>query len=85
MPEAEFLDLLKRLNLPYLDCGKRGRGAGLPPPRQQSAVDLSNAQSCYEIIGDRDSIHHTREAWRAFTDQNHRVIYIENAFSYTGP
>jgi hypothetical protein len=37
------------------------------------------------LYGDRDPVRHTGEAWRAFTDKNHPVIYIENRFAYTGP
>jgi hypothetical protein len=85
MPEADFIALLDHLKLHYGVCGERGVGAGLPPPRQQSKVDLSKAQKCYEIDGDRDPVRHTGEAWRAFTDKDHRVIYIENVFAYTGP
>lgn len=83
--ETSFIELLKRLRLHYRLCGRRGSGAGIPPARQQTTVDLSKAQTCYEIDGDRDPIRHIGQAWRAFADQNHQIFYIENVFAYTGP
>lgn len=68
MPEADFLALLNRLKLHYGICGERGTGAGLPPPRQQTTVDLSHAEKCYEIDGDRDPVKRIGEAWRAFSN-----------------
>ncbi len=85
MPETEFLATLKRLKLYYDVCGERGTNDSLPPLRQKSTIDVSTLQKCYEIIGDRDRIRRIGEAWRAFTNKDHQVIYIENAFAYTGP
>lgn len=85
LQEEEFLAILKRLKLHYQICGKRGTDVGLPPPRQQTTIDISRAETCYEIDGDRDPVRHTGEAWRAFTDQHHEIFYIENVFAYTGP
>lgn len=85
MPEAEFIALLNHLKLHYAVCGERGTDKALPPLRQQSAIDASRFQKCYEIDGDRDTVRRIGEAWRVFTDRNHQVIYIENVFAYTGP
>ncbi|HVT27847.1 MAG TPA: hypothetical protein VHE81_07510 [Lacipirellulaceae bacterium] len=85
MPEAEFIALVDRLKLYYQVCGERGTDIGLPPLRQQSTIDTARFQKCYDIIGDRDFAQRIGEGWRAFTDRNHRVIYIENDFAYTGP
>jgi len=84
MPEAEFIALLEHLKLHYGVCGERGTDSALPPLRQQNTIDVSRFQKCYEIDGDRDTARRIGEAWRAFTDRNHQVIYIENVFAYTG-
>lgn len=81
MPEAKFLALLDRLKLHYEVYGERGTDSGLPSPRQSTKFDLSKAEKCYEIYGGVDH----GEGYRAFVDKDHQVIYIENAFSYTGP
>jgi hypothetical protein len=84
MPETQFLAIVQKLGLYYQTCGERGSDLGVPPPRQKTSIDLSKAKKCYEIDGDRDVKKHTAEAWRAFTDSKDQVIYIENAFVYTG-
>lgn len=83
--EPDFLAILNRLRLRYVVCGERGTALDIPPLRHPTTVDLSKAQKCYEIDGDRDVTKHMREAWRAFTDQQHQIYYIENVFSYTAP
>lgn len=83
--EDSFIALLRRLGLHYQLCGRRGSGAGIPPARQQTTVDLSKAETCYEVDGDRDPVRHVGQAWRAFADRNHQIFYIENVFAYTGP
>ena len=85
MPESDFIALLDRLKLYRQSCGERGTDDALPTLRQQSTIDVTRFQKCYDITGDRDFARRIGEGWRAFTDRNHRVIYIENAFSYTGP
>ena len=85
MPESDFVALLDRLKLYRQTCGERGTDDTLPTLRQQSTIDVTRFQKCYDIIGDRDFARRIGEGWRAFTDRNHRVIYIENDFSYTGP
>lgn len=85
MPEAEFLALLQKLGLSYSICGERGSETGLPPLRQQTTIDLSKAQRCYQVYGDIDSNKHVGKIYRAFVGKDHQIIYIENAFSYTGP
>jgi hypothetical protein len=85
MPESDFIALLDRLKLYRQTCDERGTDNGLPTLRQQSTIDVRCFQKCYDIIGDRDLVRRIGEGWRAFTDRNHRVIYIENDFSYTGP
>lgn len=84
VPESQFLALVRKLGLYYQLCGERGKDVGIPSPRQKTSIDLSHAKKCYEIDGDRDIKKHTAESWRAFTDSQDQVIYIENAFVYTG-
>lgn len=81
MPEAEFLVILDRLKLHYEVYGERGTDSKMPLPRHATEKDLSKAIKCYEIYGQVDH----DEGYRAFVDGRHQVIYIESAFSYTGP
>lgn len=85
MKGTAFLALVDGLKLHRESCGERGSEHELPPPRQVSGVDLSNAVKCIEIDGDVDAVRHIGKRYRAFLDANDNVIYIENAFSYTGP
>lgn len=78
MPESEFVALVDRLKLYRQTCGEHGTNDALPTLRQQSTIDVTRFQKCYDIIGDRDLARRIGEGWRAFTDRNHRVIYIEN-------
>jgi hypothetical protein len=85
MAEAEFVALLRRLNLHYQLCGERGTAIPPPPARQATTVDLTRVSKCYEIDGEVDPARHIGKRYRAFLDDSGRVIYLENAFSYTGP
>lgn len=84
MQEADFLALVRQLKLHYEPCGGQGNQV-VPPPRHATKVDLSKAVKCYEIDGDVDLARRVGERYRAFVDAGGDVIYIENAFSYTGP
>lgn len=84
MPEADFLTLVKQLKLHYEPCGGEGNQS-IPSPRQATKIDLKEAVRCYEIDGDVDLTRRVGARYRAFVDASGRVIYIENAFSYTGP
>lgn len=83
--EAKFLAILDRLKLSYDRCGERGTEMAIPPPHWSNAVDMSKVQTCYQIYGGNDSVHRVGKLYRAYVDRNHQVIYIENAFAYTGP
>jgi len=85
MPEASFLTLLKRLRLNYTVYGERGTTREISPPRLSKAVDLSKMQTLYQVYGGVDQVTHTGEMYWAYVDEKHRVVYIENAFAYTGP
>ena len=85
VPEAEFLAIVKRLKLYYSVCGERGTSDPLPSLRQRSGINVAKLQKCFEIIGDRDPLQHIGQSWRAFADRHHQIVYIENAFAYTGP
>lgn len=83
--ESKFIAILDRLKLSYDKCGERGTGMAIPPPMWSNAVDMSKVQTCYQIYGGEDSVHRVGKLYRAYVDQNHQVIYVENAFAYTGP
>jgi hypothetical protein len=85
MAEGDFLKVLSRLKLDYESCGSRDGSIALPVPRQPPRADLSAAYFCYEIIGGLDPKRHIGERYRAYVDKEHRVFYIENAYSYAGP
>lgn len=83
MPEHDFLQMLRHLNLPFRECRQQGTEVGLPPPRHPSSIDLSKARTCYDIDGDRDGKGRA-EAWRAFADNNNQIFYIESTYAYPG-
>lgn len=85
MPETAFLEILKRLNLQYDVYGERGSAREIPPPSQSTLVDPSKIQRVYQIYGEVDRVKRTGEMYWAYVDMGHRVVYIENRFSYTGP
>lgn len=85
MREDEFLQILEQLGLYYQICGRRGSSVGLPVARHETSIDLSNAQTCYEIDGDRNLSGGRAEAWRAFADRQGRIFYVEAAYSYPAP
>jgi len=84
MPEERFLSMVRDLKLTYVPCGGRHSDGSIPEPRHLTTVDLSRAVRCYEIGGDVDGIRHIGKRYRAFVDSSNNVIYVENAFSYTG-
>lgn len=85
MPETAFLEILKRLKLQYDVYGERGSAREIPPPSQSTLVDPSKMQKVYQIYGEVDRVKRTGEMYWAYVDMDHRVVYIENRFSYTGP
>lgn len=85
IPEGRFIALLKQLGLSYDKCGERGTNMEIPPPKWSNKIDLSMVQTCYQIYGATDKARRIGKIYRAYVDRDHRVIYIENAFAYTGP
>ena len=85
MSETDFFALLDRLKLRYEKYGERGTDMELPPPWHSETLDLSRIQKSYQIYGNIDRARRVGEMYRAYVDKDHRVVYIENAFSYTGP
>ncbi len=85
MPESRFIALLKQLGLGYDKCGGSGTNMEIPPPKWSNKIDLSSVQTCYQIYGTNDKTRRVGKIYRAYVDRDHRVIYIENAFAYTGP
>lgn len=82
--EERFLSMVQNLKLAYVPCGGQHSGGSIPEPRHLTTVDLSRTVRCYEVGGDVDEIRHIGRRYRAFVDSNNNVIYVENAFSYTG-
>jgi hypothetical protein len=85
MGEDEFLQILRRLRLHYQICGRRNTDIGLPPARHDTSIDMTQAETCYEIYGDHRLPRGAAEAWRAFSDQQHRIFYVETAYAYPAP
>lgn len=85
MSEKSFLEILDRLQLRYETYGRPGSNEEIPPSHWSNELDLSKIQGCYQIYGDVDRVHRVGEIYRAYVDMDRRVVYIENAFSYTGP
>ena len=84
-PEAEFLETLKRLDLTFEVYGERGTERPVPPPRHSTLIDASKMRRVYQIYGGVDRVQRVGEMYRAYVDDKHDVVYIENNFSYTGP
>lgn len=79
--EAEFLAILDNLRLHCHLLGRRGTQVKVPPPlHHPEAVNLTDIEKCYQIYGRKPG-----ETYRAYIDTKHRVVYIENAFSYAIP
>lgn len=85
IPEHDFLDILRRLNIYYQSCGAMGASIPVTPPQHVQNMDMSRIARCYYIAGDVDSQRHIGERYRAYVDTNGNVVYLENAYSYTGP
>lgn len=85
MPESAFVETLKRLGLQYEIYAERGSVREIPSPSKATLVDLEKIQRVYQIYGEVDRVKRIGEMYWAFVDKNHRVVYVENRFSYTGP
>ncbi len=85
MRQSEFVALLHKLHLLYEVCGDRATNMEIPPARHSRSLDVLRIQKCYQIYGSIDRSRGIGEMYRAYVDQEDRVVYIENAFSYTGP
>lgn len=84
IPEQHLITILNRLQLPYHTCGDISLDVPLPKPFHSSADSVAGAVKCYYIVGAVDSARRVGERYRAFVDGSGHVIYLENAFSYTG-
>jgi hypothetical protein len=85
IPEKEFVALVDRLHLLHGSCGERGTERQIPPPKWSDKINMSAVQSCIQIYGKKDVAHRIGKMYRAYINGEHMVIYIENAFAYTGP
>jgi hypothetical protein len=87
MPEAQFLELLRGLKLPYDIHGEAGTKTEIPLPWHSDRLDISKMQRTYQIYGQRGRLNPRypgQEMYRAYVDKSGRVVYIENMFGYDG-
>ncbi len=87
MPEDEFLELLRRLNLSYDIHGEAGTKAEIPLPWHSDRLDISTMQRAYQIYGQPGRLNPRlpgQEMYRAYVDKSGRVVYVENMFGYDG-
>lgn len=84
VPEAEFRSLLEANGIDFriIDSNKN---EVLPLPRHRKDADSTAFQKMYEIYGGVDAHQRIGKRFRAYVDSSGVVVYIENAFSYTGP
>ena len=69
MPEEQFLELLKRLNLEY------EAQTIIPSPWHTDNLDTSKMRRAYQIYGRVDSARTFAEIYRAYVDQAGQVVY----------
>jgi len=83
--ESEFRALLESRKIQYrlIDASKENEV--LPLPRHRKGIDPSVFRKMYEIYGGVDADSRIGKRFRAYIDANGKVVYVENAFSYTGP
>ena len=85
LSEDRFLKILEELHLPYELDGQRGTNMIIPSPWHSKKLDMSKIQKAYHIYGKMNHNQRSREMYRAFVDEQGRVVYLENVFAYTGP
>ncbi len=85
LAEEKFLEMLNELNLPYELDGERGTVMIIPTPWHSKKLDISRMQKAYHIFGKINPEQRSREMYRAYVDGTGRVVYVENAYGYTGP
>jgi hypothetical protein len=78
--EAKFLEVLKRLNLPYEVLGKKS--GVVPPPWHREHFDTSQIRTTYQIYGKNDHARRIAQVYRAYVNKADQVVYIENIFMY---
>ncbi len=84
VPEAEFRLLLEGNGIDFRVIDSSNKNEILPLPRHRKDVDSTAFQKMYEIYGGVDAHRRIGKKFRAYVDSNGMVVYIENAFSYTG-
>ncbi len=83
--EREFRSLLEVRGIQFRMIDASNKNEALPVPRHRHNMDSLELKKMYEIYGGVDSDRHIGRRFRAYVDTNGMVVYIENAFSYTGP
>jgi hypothetical protein len=76
MPEGQFLELLKRLNLSY------DLQTIIPAPWHSKKLDVSKMERTYQIYAKADHARRFAEVYRAYVDKAGQVVYLENMFAY---
>jgi hypothetical protein len=82
--EEVFINTLNRLKLRYELYGERGSGREIPPSRHAS-LDLERILRCYQIYGGLNARRGVGATYRAYVNDERKIVYIENAFEYIGP
>lgn len=85
MDEAEFRFLLESGKIDFRLIDGSNPNEILPVPRHRQSNDVVKYRKMYEIYGGVGLDGRARKTFRAYVDANSMVVYIENAFSYTGP
>lgn len=83
--ETEFRSLLEAKNIEFRLIDSVTKNEILPLPRHRQGVGHSEFKKMYEIYGGVDADTRVGKRFRAYVDSSGMVVYIENAFSYTGP
>lgn len=83
--EDKFRSLLDTRHIGYRLIDSTDGKSILPAPRHRKLIGPENYKKMYEIYGEIDTEHRIGKRFRAYVNSTGMVIYIENAFSYTGP
>lgn len=81
--EDEFRALLVSNGIEFRLIDASNGKEVLPLPRHRQSFDPA-VKKMFEIYGGVDADKHIGKRFRAYIDSNGMVIYVENAFSYTG-
>ena len=80
----KFLANLERNSLKYEILTGQNARASFPLPKADASIDTKNLAGCVQVYGKFDKSNRSMEGYRAYFDYHENVVYIENAFVYTG-